>query len=293
MNAIHGVHAGFRAVHAKGTCCRGTFVATAEARGLCRAPHFDGSPIPVTVRFSNGSGRPTRADGAHDERGMAVKFHLPGGQATDIVALTLPVFFVRTPQDFLALLEAQRPDPATGKPDLSRVMRFVEDHPEAQLALGFTMMSAAPASFAGCTFHAVHAFCLSAADGSRRYARYRWIPHQAAGTLSEEQTRSLGKDYLRDDLEQRLQRGRILFDLQLQLASADDDPSDPTIPWPEERRAVVVGRLTIESSAGGDCESMVFDPNRLVDGIEPSGDAILAARSAAYSVSHERRAGVR
>ena len=34
---------------------------------------------------------------------------------------------------------------------------------------------------------------------------------------------------------------------------------------------------------------LVFDPMRLTDGIEPSDDAILAARPKAYSVSIERR----
>jgi catalase len=34
---------------------------------------------------------------------------------------------------------------------------------------------------------------------------------------------------------------------------------------------------------------LVFDPNNLTDGIEPSDDDILAARSPAYSVSIDRR----
>jgi catalase len=34
---------------------------------------------------------------------------------------------------------------------------------------------------------------------------------------------------------------------------------------------------------------MIFDPMRLVDGIEPSDDPILQARPGAYSVSYRRR----
>src|SRR5687767_2686069 len=98
MNAIHGAHPGTRAVHAKGSCCRGTFVATEDAARLCIAAHLQGDEVPVTVRFSSGSGKPTRADGARDERGMAVKFHVSDSVTTDIVSLTLPVFFVKTPE---------------------------------------------------------------------------------------------------------------------------------------------------------------------------------------------------
>ncbi|MGH2754332.1 MAG: catalase family peroxidase [Actinomycetota bacterium] len=289
MNAIHGVHAGHRAVHAKGSCCKGSFRATPEAASLCIAPHLQGSDIPVTVRLSNGSGRPTRADGARDERGMAVKFHLPDGATTDIVSLTLPVFFVRDPDDFLAFLHAQRPDPETGKPNMDRIGAFVAEHPETQQALGFLMLSMSPASFANCTFFGIHAFRFTAPEGSQRYARYRWIPEVPDATLTEEETRRLGKDYLHEELARRLAESSIHFELRLQIGTQEDDPNDPTVPWPEERESVAIGRLTLTDYAARECDPMIFDPGRVIEGIEPSGDRILLARSDAYSVSFARR----
>ena len=289
MNAIHGTHPGFRAVHAKGSCCRGTFVATPEAASVCIAPHLQGDEIPVTVRFSSGSGKPTRADGARDERGMAVKFHLPGDLTTDIVSLTLPVFFVKTPEDFLAFLEAQRPDPATGKPDLDRVGAFINDHPETQPATMFVMFNESPASFAGCAFNGIHAFRLTGPDGAKRFARYSWVPEAEAATLTDEETRALGKDYLHDELERRLGEGPISYELRLQFAEDGDDTTDPTTAWPDERRVVPAGRLTLTEFTGKTCDGMIFDPGRVTDGIERSDDPILHARSEAYSVSFERR----
>ena len=291
MNAIHGIHQGFRAVHAKGSCCRGTFVASADAAGYCTAPHLQGDEVPVTVRFSSGSGKPTRADGARDERGMAVKFQLPDGSTTDIVSLTLPVFFVKTPEVFLEFLEAQRPDPETGKPDLDRVGKFIETHPETQPATMFVMMNESPASFAGCRFNSIHAFSMTAPDGSKRFVRYSWVPDAAAETLTDAETRALGKNYLHEEIEKRLASGPIAYDLQIQLAGEGDDPDDPTRAWPDEREVVTIGRLTLTGFAGQECDGMIFDPNRLTEGIEPSGDRILGARSAAYSVSFERRTG--
>lgn len=289
MNAIHGVHPGHRAVHAKGSCCKGTFVATPQAAKLCIAAHLQGDEIPVTIRFSAGSGKPTRADGAHDERGLAVKFHLPDGSTTDLVSLTLPAFFARTPEDFLELLEAQVPLPDTGKPDMERISKYVEAHPESQLAIGFVMMTMAPASFAGCTFNGIHAFLLTAPDASQRYVRYRWVPDEEERTLTDPETRALGKDYLHQELEHRLQEGEIGFELHWQLAEDGDDPTDATRPWPEERTWVTAGRMTITEYAGKDCEPMIFDPGRVVDGIERSDDPILHMRSPAYGVSFERR----
>lgn len=289
MNAIHGVHQGSRAVHAKGSCCRGTFVASSDAVDICRAEHLQGSEIPVTVRLSSGSGKPTRADGARDERGMAVKFHLPGGETTDMVSLTLPVFFVKTPEDFLEFLEAQRPDPDTGKPNMDRIGAFIDEHPETQTATMFVMMNESPASFAGCTFNGIHAFRMTAPDGTTRFVRYSWAPALEPATLSDPETRALGRDYLHEELEQRLATEPIRFALHLQIGEAGDDPIDPTTPWPPERRVVVAGHLTIEEFAGQGCHGMIFDPGRLVDGVERSDDPILHARSDAYSVSYARR----
>src|SRR5258707_71340 len=76
---IYGTHPGFRVNHAKGVVAEGSFVATPAASALSRAALFDGSRIPVTVRFSNDGGFPSVADGApSNPKGMAIKFHMPG-----------------------------------------------------------------------------------------------------------------------------------------------------------------------------------------------------------------------
>src|SRR5437773_751074 len=68
MNERFGRHDGYRAAHAKGVLCRGTFVATPAAMRLTRALHMQGGEVPVTVRFSNGSGNPHAPDPAPDAR---------------------------------------------------------------------------------------------------------------------------------------------------------------------------------------------------------------------------------
>jgi catalase len=223
---------------------------------------------------------------------MAVKFHLPDNRTTDIVSLTLPVFFVKTPEVFLEFLRAQEPDPATGKPDLERIGAFVDKHPETQKALGFVMMTMAPASFAGCTFHGIHAFRMTGSDGIERFVRYRWVPDEADATLTDDETRALGKNYLHEELARRLESSSFSFALRFQLGQEGDDPNDPTTPWPEERRFVTAGKMTITEFSGTECDGMIFDPGRVIEGIERSDDPILHARSDAYSVSFARRTGV-
>ena len=129
LNELTGKHAGHRAAHAKGTLMAGTF--TPSGAGLTTAAHMSGDPVPVTVRFSNGSGNPHAADYAQEGRGMAVKFYLHDGSRTDIVAIDQPCFFARTPEDFLEFARARKPDPETGEPDMAKVGAYLGEHPEA------------------------------------------------------------------------------------------------------------------------------------------------------------------
>ena len=71
----------------------------------------------------------------------------------------------------------------------------------------------------------------------------------------------------------------------------DGDPlEDPTLPWPEERETITLGRLEVTKGIDEPTDPpLINDPNNLCDGIEASEDKILAARSHAYSVSIDRR----
>lgn len=80
-----GEHRGFRALHAKGIVCSGSFTATPVASRLTMAAHMRGRPVRTTVRFSNGSGDPRSPDHRLDVRGLAVAFHLEDGPSDDPV----------------------------------------------------------------------------------------------------------------------------------------------------------------------------------------------------------------
>lgn len=134
LNAIFGSHPGYRPVHAKGVICEGTFRASAEARALTRAPHMQGSPVPLIVRFSDFSGIPAVRDGdpTASPRGMAIRFQLQGGRSTDIVAHSYNGFPARDAAEFLAFLRALASSgPSVEKP--TPVDTFLADHPAAKL----------------------------------------------------------------------------------------------------------------------------------------------------------------
>jgi catalase len=227
---------------------------------------------------------------------MAVKFYLDSGATTDIVALTLPCFFVRTPEDFVAFLTARKPDPETGKPDMERIGAFIGEHPETGAALQHILPALAPPrSYATCVYNSIHAFRLVNGGGGR-FARYRFVPEAGVEALPEDEIEGAAREYLQDDIRARLEQGAVRFRLVARLAADGDAVDDPTVPWPEgERDEVELGELELTgldtTRETGD-DVLVFDPTRVTDGIEPSDDPILHVRSPAYSVSVERRSGV-
>jgi catalase len=295
LNAVNGgPHPGYRAVHAKGTVCEGTFTATPEASKLSRASHLQGDPVETTVRFSNASGHPRAKDADPIAgRGMAVKFHLPDGEATDIVSVPLVVFFARNPEDFLELTRARIPDPETGQPDPEKLGAYLAEHPEAGVALQKGIPKLAPTtSFATSDYRALHAFGLVDAEGGTHWGRYTWEPEAGTEYLTDEQRNEFSRDYLQEEIRQRLADGIVRFTLEFTLANDGEPLDDPTVEWEGEHEVVELGELevleVVEDAETPD-NPLVFDPMRLTDGIEPSADLILAARPKAYSVSIERR----
>jgi catalase len=286
-----GVHPGCRALHARGTLLTGTFMPTARAAELSRAAHFRGEPVPVTVRFSNGAGDPDEPDFAPDVRGMAVKFYLPDGGRTDIVAQSAPRFPVSTPEAFLGLITAQKRTPAS----LWRLPLFLARHPAAAVRLPANFPGLLPpVSYATSAYHAVHAYGLINAADDCRFVRYTLVPEAGESRLSLRNARKRDRDYLQTEIRERLARGPVRFTLRLQLAAAGDPTDDPSRYWPADRERVDAGTLALtgldtERETGDDV--LVFDPTRVTDGIELSGDPVLRYRAEAYAASVEFRSG--
>jgi catalase len=296
INAITGNHPGFRAAHAKGTLCAATFTPAAEARELSRAAHFRDASTRAHVRFSNGSGDPNASDCEPREgRGMATKFYLADGTTTDVIGITLPAFFVNTVDGFLDFCRARTPDPATGEPDPAAIGAFLEQHPEALTAGAAVLSASPPESYMRCAYNSLHAYRFVDDAGGSRYIRYRWEPEAGEANITVEDAEARGPNYLQDDLATRLDGAPTAFELSVQIADDGDDVDDPSVPWPEDRQRVTLGRLEVTGLAHdreqGD-DVLVFDPTRVTDGIELSDDPILRFRSDAYAESVLRRTGV-
>jgi catalase len=245
-----------------------------------------GQPVPATVRFSNGGGDPTVPDYVPDVRGIAVSFHLADGSRTDILGQTIAHFPFPDQEGFFAALEVS-------KRDLSSLLKlpwFALRYPKAVMGLPEVNKTMAERrSFAARTYFAFHAYRWLDAAGGERFVRYRWLPTVDEPQLSKTEARERGRDWLFEEMAERLERAPVRMELEVQIAAGDDNPDDPSDEWPDDRERVIVGTLEVTGVDEDADDGIVFDPVRVVDGVEPSGDPVLNYRPAVYSLSHAER----
>ena len=213
----------------------------------------------------------------------------PDGSTTVISAQTAPHFPARTPDGFIEFVRANAPGPAA----LWRLPRFLLTHRAARRGLAENLSALKPpASYATRRYYAIHAFRWVDAEGGERYVRYTWLPEAGQQDISRREAKSRGRDYLQEEIAQRLAQGPVRFTLQLQIAAEGDPVDDATAKWPADRETVDAGTLeltAIETGRETDGEVLVFDPVSVTDGIELTDDPVLLFRTRAYSVSVEHR----
>ena len=196
---------------------------------------MQGEPVAVTVRFSNGGGDPNEPDYAPDVRGMAVSFHLADGSRTDISSQSLPRFPFKEVGPFVEFLRLSKPSASSAL----RMPLFFARHPSsiAALRVNLAVAEAAPELRRDRLLRAAR--LQMARRGGRRALRpLRVAPTVDLPPLEQGEARRRGRDYLREELEARLEERPVRFELEVQVAGPGDDPDDPSSVWPEERDRV-------------------------------------------------------
>ncbi|MCX5205517.1 catalase [Streptomyces sp. NBC_00237] len=269
-----GADPGDRLLHARGAWAVGGFTPSARAAELSTAALFIEPATAATARFSSTLGGPGGHDGDPGDHGLAVRI---GG--LDLVMFTLPVFFVRTGAHMVEFLRA------TNSPDPDAVPAFLARRPEAATALGLAQQSRPAAGFTALAYHSVHAFGLTDAAGTVRWARLSWRPLRPVDPLSPEDASARPGDYLSRGLPGELP---ARFDLVAHLPGDGDEVHDPTRLWASDR-TVPLGTLTLDR-AGTPSVEPDFDPLRLPEGVAAPRDRLAADRSRVYRAARARRA---
>lgn len=279
-----------RASFAKGRCVRGTYVPSDRAEEITKSQSFTKASR-VLARFSVGGGNPKVADTNNLVlRGFSFKLG-DDDHRSDILMQSAPVHFARTLDQMLAFLKARIPGP-DGKPDMEKVRAFSAANPETLHQANYIAARPLPGSFAGTTYWGVHAFPATNAKGETRFIKFKIVPVGGDITLTEDVARAKSADFLHDDIENRIASGDVRFNVMALLDRPGDPVMDVTIRWPgvDSREAVRLGTIVITAVEANDrCDTSIFNPENLAEGIGHPPDEIFAARRAAYTISLAKR----
>ncbi|MFT4112582.1 catalase family peroxidase [Silvibacterium sp.] len=277
---------GHRRNHAKGICFTGTFNANGAGSELSTAQVFTTGQYPVVGRFNLAGSDPHMPDAMAQVRGLGIRITTPNGQEWRSAMIDAPFFAAPTPTAFFQFVSA------AGSKDPNAMKQYIAAHPEILNFIGWVKTHPRTESWTETRFNGLNSFLFVDASGTKHAVRWSLVPSAAPVALSADELAKRGPDFLQDDIKQRVASGPQHWELVVQLANPGDPTSDPTKAWPEDRRTVDVGTLTvnqIEEEADGPCRDINYDPSVLPAGITTSDDGFPAARSAAYRVSYDRR----
>lgn len=285
-----GEHPGYRRNHAKGVCIDGRFAANGNASVLSRAGLFAAGVTPVVGRFAIAGGNPNAPDYAVPVRSMALAFYQKDGEQWRTGMNAMPFFPVNSVEGFYELQIATLPDAKTGKPDPAKIQAFVQKHPEIKPFFGWAQHYLPSSSWASDRFNSLNAFNFVDQAGQRHLVRWSMVPHETYQPMNAADKNDA--NFLQSDLEQRLAKGPLMWDLIVTVANAQDKSNDASVAWPADRQTINAGTLTINQTTPqqqGACNDINYDPLILPDGITASDDPILNARSSAYAKSYNAR----
>ncbi len=289
MHAAFGFHHA-RGVHAKGVILQGFFEPSPEARAMSSSAVF-AARVPVIVRFSDFTGLPEIPDTEHlaQPRGFAVKFLLPDGSNYDVVNHSFNGFPVATSGEFGDLLDAIGASGAdAAKP--TALDTYLAGHPIAKTFL--TTQTQPPESWATTTYFGVNSMQFTNAALRSEFVRYRFVPEAGEHYLTDAQLAGKSPNYLTEEMTHRVGAGPVRFAWYAQISGPGDVIENPAIAWPNSRRLVKLGVITIVKMGPNTSladKSLLFLPGTTPPGIAVA-DPMLTVRNATYPVSfHERQ----
>ncbi|MEU8956841.1 peroxidase family protein [Streptomyces sp. NPDC048518] len=261
-----------------------------------------GAAYPATVRLSNASGI-RQADGAPDLRGIAVRVAVTADESHDLLATDHPVSHARDAREFVAFARAMAGATTRRKKAVALFVKLplaVGPSTATRMRRNVRAATRLPVdSLAAQTYWSRSAILWGPAGP----VRYLLRPASSTG-----RPRNTGghrdPQYLRRELETRLARHDIVFDLCVQryVDERRTPIEDGTAAWPENvAPAVPVATLTVPGqdldtaearAAAGRVETIGFNPWFTTDDFRPLGN-LNRARKSAYEAGAAHRHGLR
>lgn len=278
-----------RLLHQKGIAARGSFLPYMSLADYTRAKFLREPQLetPVTVRFSRTTGEKGSSDSFRDTRGFAVRFESGQGDY-DLLCHNMPVYYISTPSQFPAMVEALMPE---GGRNLGEggFWKFLSENPQAvNLAMWLYSDRGTLKSYRFMEGYSVNTYKWLNDQGEELYVRYRWIPlrereedYDTGKGVSYQEAEFLAgfsPDCCVSDFTLAVEEGKFpVYELEVQMMEPERaercgfDFLSASLYWPEEDFPYIkIGKMILKEILKREQEeSLCFRPGKLVDGIEP------------------------
>jgi catalase len=169
---------------------------------------------------------------------------------------------------------------------------FAAAHPEFAPFGAWATNGPWTGSYAEERYNGLNSFVFTDSSGADHAVRWSLLPAAQPVSVSPDDLAKRGPNFLEQEITERVRGGPQRWTMMVTVANPGDPTADPSKAWPEDRRTVEVGTLTvqqIEPEPDGPCRDINFDPTVLPSGMRISDDPFPAARSSVYAKSYDLR----
>ncbi|AXI00129.1 catalase [Sporosarcina sp. PTS2304] len=271
-----------RRAHATGIAFDATFKSTGAAIPWTTAEHLQTGEVSAVVRFSHSSPSIEPSEILNPVKGMAVRFNLSNGNYTNLVMVNVPIFVSQTPEAFIRLIRSFDKKSSSWSERIDSLLHDVHYKAFATILKKLKPLK----NFETLHYYGIHSYIFVNTSKQTQAVRFEWQPLPSNDS-------SVPASSIENELIKKVEKQAVQFRLLVQLAEYGDPIDDPTKAWPDDRKKIEAGILTLTSLRPDNAENIVFDPTITTEGLECSNDPVLLFRSAAYKESAKRRGAMK
>jgi catalase len=294
-------------IHAKGVGAHGIFIPYLSMKDYTKANFLKDSEkeTPVFVRFSKMMGRAGTADTLRDVRGFSVKFFTDEG-IYDLMGIHFPIYFIRQPKKFPALIKALSPNSKTNIREPEKLWHYVANNPETMHMITWLYSDRGTIkSYRKLEGYSVHTYIWENNKGESFWIRYHWKPLIGTEEINRQEAEFLAgfdPDIASRDLADTFAAGKkVSYEMRVQIIPTSQKTEneifllDPVCVWPESLvPSIRVGKMILDRGVENfheEVEKAAFTPSNLVPGIGLSPEPLLIAMVFACTDSQRYRIG--
>lgn len=271
--------------HTKGFCANGEFIPNKEVVKNFDIPILQ-NKSKVKVRFSLAGGD-TRQSDKSKNRSLALKVQ-GKNEGWEMAMTNARINFATNANEFKQFMRLQVQQKEGKITQDSANKQKAKTRSFANFAKEIQSLPITP-SFANAAYHSVHTFGFKQASGDFLLARFSFVPKSGLKGLSNEELEGLGDDFLESAFKKAVAKSPIEFDFTLIIPNKNDKIKDTALVWEGQRQEIVLGTLKVNKFDGYGCNSEVFMPSNLPQGVEAPNDDIFELRSLVYAITSSKR----